>query len=618
MKALVAALLLAATAAYAGDKNLRWKRLDVTAYLDADGRMHVQERQSIVFNGDWNGGERTFRSSLENEIRLNEIARIESGKSIPLHSDQKLRAVDTYTWANNNTLRWRSRLPSDPPFDNREITYVLDYVDSYILDPRGGSYVLDHNFGLPDLQWPIDEYSLVFSMDPVWQPSAPQHIVRTNLPRGQNETITATLRYAGAGAPRAVNMGTPAALRSLMLAGLIAALALFAMLFIRDQRAIGRFAPLLDPASIDRRWLEENVLKFPPEAVGAGWDNRTGSAEVAAVIARMVQEGKLASRVENKELILTLKRDRQTFSDYEQALVNSLFIDGDTTSTDKIKKHYAKIGFDPVAKIRKSVERQARAFGKQGNAPKADWKPTMLVAATGIIFLIVAGFLLPINILGSAVTAGAVFFFYIFGVFGALDYRRRVTNLRFASLAFVLPMALLTIVVLLTLVVPFHFGVVMYAGAVLIAVAAIRSLFNIARSRDAGDRLENRRRLAAAREYFVRELQRPNPSLDDAWFPYVLAFGLGANVDRWFRSFGGRTTNSQWGTASHGGASSGSSSSSTSSWTGGGGSFGGAGASGTWAVAAAGIASGVASPSSGGSGGGGGGGSSGGGGGGGW
>ena len=45
----------------AQDRSLYWKALDVTARLDADGRLHVTERHEMVFTGDWNGGERTFR-----------------------------------------------------------------------------------------------------------------------------------------------------------------------------------------------------------------------------------------------------------------------------------------------------------------------------------------------------------------------------------------------------------------------------------------------------------------------------------------------------------------------------------------------------------------------------
>ena len=65
MRRQVAALVLSAFAACcavpAHARTLYWRALDVTANIDADGRLHVVERHSMVFDGDWNGGERQFR-----------------------------------------------------------------------------------------------------------------------------------------------------------------------------------------------------------------------------------------------------------------------------------------------------------------------------------------------------------------------------------------------------------------------------------------------------------------------------------------------------------------------------------------------------------------------------
>jgi hypothetical protein len=63
-------VVFGASGASAQSRTLRWARLAGTAHLDADGRLHVEERHTIVFDGDWNGGERIFRSSIENEIHL--------------------------------------------------------------------------------------------------------------------------------------------------------------------------------------------------------------------------------------------------------------------------------------------------------------------------------------------------------------------------------------------------------------------------------------------------------------------------------------------------------------------------------------------------------------------
>ena len=37
---------------------------------------------------------------------------------------------------------------------------------------------------------------------------------------------------------------------------------------------------------------------------------------------------------------------------------------------------------------------------------------------------------------------------------------------------------------------------------------------------------------------FAKELRRPEPRLKDEWFPYVVAFGLTSDADRWFRAHG--------------------------------------------------------------------------------
>jgi len=53
--------LLFVSGAALGEKDLHWRALNVSARLDADGRLHVAERHFMVFTGDWNGGERSFR-----------------------------------------------------------------------------------------------------------------------------------------------------------------------------------------------------------------------------------------------------------------------------------------------------------------------------------------------------------------------------------------------------------------------------------------------------------------------------------------------------------------------------------------------------------------------------
>jgi len=89
-----------------------------------------------------------------------------------------------------------------------------------------------------------------------------------------------------------------------------------------------------------------------------------------------------------------------------------------------------------------------------------------------------------------------------------------------------------------------------------------------------------RKRLATGRSFLLKELEKPQPNLRDSWYPWMLAFGLGKQVDVWSSHNTPTTTSaSTWG---HGTSRTSSSSSSTSTgWSGGGGLSGGAGASGT-------------------------------------
>lgn len=208
----------------------------------------------------------------------------------------------------------------------------------------------------------------------------------------------------------------------------------------------------------------------------------------------------------------------------------------------------------------------------------------------------------------------------VVGFIGVFWRRRKADQLLAPTLLFLIPLGfilagLLSPVLLGQLVFPISVKLSWagMAALLLFGVAVANSFFNNARTRDSEEAVRQRKRLAAIRRYFQAELEKPQPNLEDDWFPYLLGFGLANDVDKWSVAHAGDASFSTSRTGSFSGGSTGS------GWTGGGGRFGGAGATAGWAAAATGIAAGVASPSSsGGGGGGGGGGSSGGGGGGGW
>src|SRR5262245_7634764 len=142
------------------------------------------------------------------------------------------------------------------------------------------------------------------------------------------------------------------------------------------------------------------------------------------------------------------------------------------------------------------------------------------------------------------------------------------------------------------------------------------------KSRQSAAAIAFRKRLSAGRRFFMKELEKARPNLRDSWYPWLIAFGLGRQVDYWSSRNPSTTAPTDSFTSSHTTSHTSSSGGvpAATGWSGGGGLSGGAGATGTWAVAAAGMAAGVAAPGSESSGNGGSssGGSSGGGGGGGW
>jgi len=107
-------VFLAPVALFA-QKTLYWRRMDVAARLDARGVLHVSERQAIVFTGDWNGGERKFRIAPGQTLRFKGISRQDEAGQMRALTSGSLSDVDHYTFTDPTTLRWRSRLPSDPP-----------------------------------------------------------------------------------------------------------------------------------------------------------------------------------------------------------------------------------------------------------------------------------------------------------------------------------------------------------------------------------------------------------------------------------------------------------------------------------------------------------------------
>jgi len=105
------------------------------------------------------------------------------------------------------------------------------------------------------------------------------------------------------------------------------------------------------------------------------------------------------------------------------------------------------------------------------------------------------------------------------------------------------------------------------------AIYISNAWINGMKSRQNRDAMAFRKRLAAGRRFFLTELEKPDPILRDSWYPWLLSFGLGKQMDLWStRHSGPSTRSSPWDRSSTSGSSSSpSASSGDTAWTGGGG-----------------------------------------------
>jgi uncharacterized membrane protein YgcG len=628
---LVVVLLFAASAQA---RSLYWRSVAVDAHLDAEGRMHVIETQTYVFDGAWNGGERNFNVWGNQSLDFEGMTRVDRDGTETQLINGSIDRVDHYQMFDGPTTRWRARLTTDPEFKNTELTYRLRYTYSGIVKRVNKRYLLSHDFAFPN-RLPgqvIQNFSLHLTLDPIWSGfRSPYDAGVTNLQPGQGYVVNATLQFHGSRAPVAVPDGAPSLVAWGVALLFVVAIALLVFDFVTREKARGRFV-CTSCDQIDEQWLEENVLRYKPEIVGAAIDNKIGAPEVAGILAALANEKKIETTVEQRRLKRPLLKMKllvpiTEIQGHRYALLKRLFFKGQETDTDAIRNHYEKCGFEPATLIRKGIE------GELANWPKwnekfasFNWKLDVALLVAGILLFSLFGR----GANDGALTGECLFFGFIalVGLIAAHLNSRAITSLvpRFILVgAFAVP--LLYVTLHYTIAAPqFAIHTHELALAAFWSLAVVKILLDKLRSDESDERIAARMRLASAFRYFRAQLATPNPHLRDDWYPYLMAFGLGSNVDSWFRAHGGAGASggSGLGTSSSSTSSSFGSSSSSGGWafSGGGGAFGGAGASASWAVAAGGIASGVASPGSGGSGGsgggGGGGGSSGGGGGGGW
>ncbi|MDP2054695.1 MAG: DUF2207 domain-containing protein [Acidobacteriota bacterium] len=624
----VALCILALPADALAQRALHWDDVEVAAHLDAEGRLLVTETQTIVFNGDWNGGERRFNIRPRQQLRLLTVQRADGDGLKPMVRDSSLDDVDDYAFTDDTTLRWRSRLPDDAPFENDSRTYVLRYQLSNIVQKNGDDYTLDHDFLFPDRQGVIARASVALTLDPAWQPQAEvqSRYTAEQVPPGRGLVVTIPLRYTGAGVPVALATDLPLGIVRALWSLLIIPIVVVGWVFTRE-RWYGRFAPL--HPHVDEAWIREHILKHPAEVVAAAWDTKVEGAEVVALIARLVAEGKLTSGAKKKSMTLHLAVDRDTLDGYERALVDGLFFQKRTdTSTALVQRHYKKTGFDPVDLIRPGLEERAAAILPAGRTP---WRVPMVATVLYGAGAVLVGLEWMNDYISTTVAALLAFGALTFVLVARAQGLRFRANIQWGpnkALGSLIPVALGVGAAALYLWRWADSGVEpttdsLVVGVVLLALSVLFAGMGALTSTQHRAALAFRKTLASGREFFIAELAKDRPALRDEWFPWILAFGLGKHMDEWSAQRDSGSTKRSGGGTSSGSFGSGEGSGSG-TWTGfAGGRSGGGGGGASWSTAAAGLVAPIAAESSSSSGGGSSsssssGGSSGGGGGGGW
>lgn len=598
MRRVLTIFLLAMAASAAGEeRTLVWKSLDVTASIDGDGSMTVSERHRMLFNGAWNGGERKFSVATGQIFRFERITWIhpDTGAGIPLLAAAGPVPLHHYVLS-GNTLRWRAREETDPPFNNREMTYVIDYVLRNVIVKEKEGYSLEHDFAFAERNGVIESFTLDLQFDPVW--NLPEgfetHIERPMIPPGESVIIDIPLGWSGQGQP--AHLGDPAVyaaqpveeaaatapppnrvpmrVRIGVLGVFFVILLAVRLWFVKREESAGRYAAL----EVNRLWLERTLLPIKPEIVGTAWDDSTGQPEVAALIARMAIERKLENQP-GEPPRLKLLVARESLEGYEREFVDRLFVNGDEITPAELKKAYAATGFNPEEPLRRPLtDAAARIVGG-----------SKLVSGCAAV---VAGAILVALAVPGPFTKIAGLAAFLFSVALAAVYRTQLGGRTSAAFLSV-PLALFGIVIALVAT----SGIFLAVG-LLVALFLINIVLYIASWTASPDELAMLKGLRAARAYF-RNLLESREELEERWIPYILAFGLGDDLDRWSVAAPVQGDNPRVRRDSSRPSSSipmSSSAPSSPPFKAGGGAFGGAGATGGWAKAVESFASAVPKP----------------------
>jgi uncharacterized membrane protein YgcG len=611
-------------------KSIRYEVIDVEAKLNKEGHLDVIEKQRMYFNGAWNGGYREFKTMGKQKVIVHGISRTTTvGLVEPLKRGSVHRKYH-YQFTNNK-LKWRNRLPSDPPFDNIFRQYIIKYTILNVIQHNKKQLFLNHDF-LFERTSPVKFVNVTLEIDPFW-------ISEQSTYKFHDENVPGNKAFrkkviVGDKSQKKFqkfffnNAGPTDPLGPIGIS--ICLLVFFGFLIFRYKKLFqheeenGRFEPLTPTSQIDESWIEKHVLSFKPEVAAALWDEQTSSDELTALMISFHQRGYIKISFEeagfwmfkHQAFILEKLKPFDDLEKYEKQILAGLFFDDrERVTQQQVRSHHRNsiTGYIPVAILSYGIQEEIRKIDNLEDKVVNDMS---VLSAVGLAFLALFGFIsiflfdtnfrfLDIVILAGIFSVGTTAFCATLSWYQARQLINAKNNFWihaiYAGLPFIIHSA-----VFYSGTIPMgvgHWLFTLFTGMFMADLICLAGT-----NRNSKVKLDVRQDLNSAYLYFKEELKKKEPNLKDEWLPYLMGFGLAKHVGRWDQSYG-RNYHVTSGTGMM------ANTSSTSAWTGGGGDFSGAGASGSWATSLGSIGTST-STSSGGSGGSGG--SSGGGGGGGW
>lgn len=552
-------LILLLFAATALADELRWRSLDVEARIDDDGTLHASERHTMIFDGEWNGGQRTIPLRVDppaQRLTFDRVARVVSKKKtidLTRVSDAPDQVDEYGVYNDGTTIRWRARLADDPPFRGKRLTYIIDYTLTNTLVRRGAPLRLDHDFAPTDRPGPIEHFSLIVEL-PKSLNQPPIKIARDDIPPGEGVLVRETYWLPkGASVPAALLPAAaappapaPAPQKKELLPSktpiapftadviaftMIVLALLFVFRFLFGEAAAGRFVRV--PRD-QRDWIEEFLSKLDAEVVGVAWDGVVGQDEVAAILARMTAEGKITSSTDKGDMILKLQVPFETLRGYEADLIQAIFLGKNEATTRAVREHYAASGFDPARVVEHNLKSALLGLPQWEDQERGEWVVFWILAALTFVLAIAGGsrsgvdggMALVFSFL--ALTAGGFTLLFTIGAKRALTAVWFRFFLGFAVPFFSIVFAAIGIVHGPEIRIH-HLTAMMLASAALTIVVLAVERMKIDQTRE---KVELRKNLAAAREWLKAQVSTAGAPIPDLWIPYLYALRL-ANQYSW-------------------------------------------------------------------------------------